>query len=200
MPNEEWRRIAAQQRRCFNELVEVFDAEQPGEVMVRLKRIITAASLSPGEKVLDVGSGVGVLIPLLASCEPSRILAADLAENMLRRLKKKYPAASAIQCDIVRAPVRSGSLDAIIMNAMFGNIADKAAACREAARMLRAGGRLVVSHPEGRDFVDELRRAVDYFIEPFPDRDGFAALLEPAGLEMIEYIDEPKLFVMAARK
>jgi hypothetical protein len=66
--------------------------------------------------------------------------------------------------------------------------------------MLRSGGRLVVSHPEGRAFVDQLRAASDLFIESLPTREEFEVLLEPLGFEVITYRDESKLYLMVARK
>jgi hypothetical protein len=86
------------------------------------------------------------------------------------------------------------------MNLMFGDIADKPQACSNVARALRRDGRLIVSHPEGRSFVDQLRAAGEIFIESFPTRDEFRALLDATGLEVIFYRDEPRLFVMVARK
>jgi hypothetical protein len=86
------------------------------------------------------------------------------------------------------------------MNAMYGNIADKARACRNAARMLRAGGRLVVSHPEGRAFVDHLRNASDLFLESLPKREEFETILGPLGLIVTAYRDEPRFYLMVAEK
>ena len=37
---------------------------------------------------------------------------------------------------------------------------DKPTACSNAAYALRPGGRLIVSHPEGRTFVDQLRPSI----------------------------------------
>jgi len=197
---EEAKRIANNQRRCFNELVDVFDRPQPLEVMARLREIVSSAGLRPGEIVLDVGTGVGVLIPLIQSYQPGVVLACDVAEKMLQRVQDKYPAVHTYHADIASLDVASTSLDAIFMNGMYGNIADKPAACRNAARMLRSGGRLVVSHPEGRAFIDQLRASSDLFIEPFPTREEFEVLLEPLGFEVITYRDEPKLYLMVARK
>jgi SAM-dependent methyltransferase len=193
-------RIADHQRRRFNELVDVFDRPQPLEVMARLREIVSSAGLSSGEVVLDVGTGVGVLIPLIQSYQPTAILACDVAERMLQRVQNKYPAVRTFHADIASLDLASTSLDAILMNGMYGNIADKPAACRNAARMLRSGGRLVVSHPEGRAFVDQLRTTSDLFLEPFPTREAFEALLEPLGFEVITYRDESKLYLMVARK
>jgi ubiquinone/menaquinone biosynthesis C-methylase UbiE len=197
---EEAKRIANNQRRCFNELVDVFDRPQPLEVMARLREIVSSAGLRPGEIVLDVGTGVGVLIPLIQSYQPGVVLACDVAEKMLQRVQDKYPAVHTYHADIASLDVASTSLDAIFMNGMYGNIADKPAACRNAARMLRSGGRLVVSHPEGRAFIDQLRASSDLFIEPFPTREEFETLLKPLAFEVITYRDEPKLYLMVARK
>jgi len=145
------------------------------------------------------GTGVGVLIPLIQSYQPAAVLACDVAEKMLQRVQNKYPVRT-FHADIASLDLAPCSLDAIFMNGMYGNIADKPAACRNAARMLRSGGRLVVSHPEGRAFVDQLRAASDLFIEPFPSREEFEALLEPVGFEVITYRDESKLYLMVARK
>jgi len=197
---EEAKRIANNQRRCFNELVDVFDRPQPLEVMARLREIVSSAGLRPGEIVLDVGTGVGVLIPLIQSYQPGVVLACDVAEKMLQRVQDKYPAVRTYHADIASLDLASASLGAIFMNGMYGNIADKPAACRNAARMLRSGGRLVVSHPEGRAFIDQLRASSDLFIEPFPTREEFETLLKPLVFEVITYRDEPKLYLMVARK
>ena len=197
---EEAKRIADHQRHRFNELVDVFDRSQPQEVMARLREIVSSAGLRPGEVVLDVGTGVGVLIPLIQSYQPAAVLACDVAEQMLQRVQDKYPAVRIYRADIALLDLASTGLDAIFMNGMYGNIADKPAACRNAARMLRSGGRLVVSHPEGRAFIDQLRASSDLFIEPFPTREEFETLLKPLVFEVITYRDEPKLYLMVARK
>jgi len=197
---EEAKKIADHQRRRFNELVDVFDRPQPLEVMAHLGEIVSSAGLRSGEVVLDVGTGVGVLIPLIQSYQPAAVLACDVAEKMLERVQNKYPAVRTFHADIASLDLASTSLDAIFMNGMYGNIADKPAACRNAARMLRSRGRLVVSHPEGRAFIDQLRATSDLFIEPFSTREEFEALLEPLGFEVITYRDESKLYLMVARK
>jgi ubiquinone/menaquinone biosynthesis C-methylase UbiE len=197
---QEAKAVAEHQRRRFNELVDVFDRPQPPEVMARLREIVASAELRPGAVVLDVGTGAGVLIPLIQSYRPSSVMACDVAEKMLQRVHDKYPGAGIYHTDIASLDLASTSVDAIFMNGMYGNIADKPAACRNAARMLRSGGRLVVSHPEGRAFVDQLRASSDLFIESLPTKEEFEALVEPLGLEVIAYRDEPKLYLMVARK
>ena len=197
---QRWLEIAADQRRYFNDLAAVFDAPQPQAVMDRLRQIVAAADLHSGDVVLDVGTGAGVLISLIEPHHPSLVIACDLTEQMLARVHQNYPSALAMQCDVVQLPLRAASIDVVFMNAMYGNIADKPAACANVSRVLRRGGRLVVSHPEGRGFVDELRAAGHLFIESFPTRNEFEMPLRTLGLAVDIYRDEPKLYLMRARK
>jgi ubiquinone/menaquinone biosynthesis C-methylase UbiE len=200
MSPEQALQIAEDQRRRFNELVNVFDTPQLPEVTSRLAEIVAAACLSPGEVVLDVGTGAGVLIPLIENYHPSTILACDLAEKMLERVTRKHPSVRTYRADIALLSLPADSVDVIFMNAVYGNIADKPRACRNAARMLRARGRLLVSHPEGRAFVDQLRDATDLFVESLPTREGFEMILAPLGLDVTAYRDEPKIYLMVAEK
>src|SRR5208283_4399270 len=97
---EEARAVAEHQRRRFNELVDIFDRPQPPEVMARLREIVASAELRPRAVVLDVGTGDGVLIPLIQSCQPSTALACDVAEKMLQRVQDKYPGVRTYHTDI----------------------------------------------------------------------------------------------------
>lgn len=200
MDPEEIRRINAHQREVFNRVVETFDAPQPPGVMGRLGEIVAAAAIAPGETVLDVGTGVGVLIPLIRAHRPGRIIACDLAERMLGRVQRKYPEVETHQADIATLSIPTASVDVGFLNAVYGNIADKAAAHQNLSRMLRPGGRLVVSHPEGRAFVDQLRAASDLFIESYPTREEFGDALAAVGLVVEQFRDEPQLYLMLARR
>jgi len=92
-------------RRCPGFLIDskeqhVFDRPQPPEVMARLREIVASAQLSPGAVVLDVGTGVGVLVPLIQSYQPAAVLACDVAEKMLQRVHDKYPAVRTFHTDV----------------------------------------------------------------------------------------------------
>lgn len=200
MDPEEVRRINAHQREVFNRVVEAFDTPQPPGVMVRLEEIVAAAAVAPGETVLDVGTGVGVLIPLIRAYQPGRIIVCDLAEKMLARVQRKYPEVETHLADIATLSIPAFSVDVVFMNAMYGNIADKPAAHRNLSRILRPGGRLVVSHPEGRTFVDQLRATSDLFIEAYPTREEFREALASVGLMLEQFRDEPHLYLMLARR
>ncbi len=198
--SEEVRRINAHQRGVFNRLVEVFDASQSPDVMARLERIVAAANITLGEVVLDVGTGVGVLIPFIQRYRPGRIIACDLAENMLERVRRKYPEVETYQGDVAVLSLPDASVDVAFFNAVYGNIADKPATHRNVSCFLRPGGRMVVSHPEGKRFVDQLVATTDLHIEPLQTEEEVRAALDPIGLRVETFVDKPKLYLMVARK
>ena len=192
--------MSLSQRQYFNNRVDEFDIPQAVPVLDRLRNIVGEAGLQAGEVVLDVGTGVGVLISLIQSFRPARIIACDLAEKMLERLKQKYPQVDIYHTDVSCLSLEDSSVDVILLNAMYGNIDDKPKACCNVARMLRPGGRMVVSHPEGREFVEKLRQISPLSIESLPSWEAFKSLLEPFNLNIIVYRDIPNLYLMVARK
>src|SRR5208282_6847464 len=117
---EEAKAIAEHQRHRFNELVDVFDRPQPPEVTARLREIVASAELRPSAVILDVGTGAGVLIPLIQSYQPSTVLACDVAEKMLQRVTDKYPGVRTYHTDIVSLDLASTRVEAIFMNGMYG--------------------------------------------------------------------------------
>ncbi len=186
------------QQRYFNENVDLFEPPLPKGVPERLEATIKASRLRRGEKVLDVGTGTGVLIPYILKYRPSEIHACDLAENMLRRVRRKFPQVIAHLCDVRDLPLPDDSLDAAFINACFSNIMDKSKSLNNLYRLLRRKGRLVISHPLGRDFIIELKKHAPFHLDLLPDEAGARALFERHGFEIISYRDEPLFYIFVA--
>ena len=68
---EEVDRINRLQRELFDELYHLFDPPLPEGVPGRLERIVESAEIVKGDNVLDVGSGTGILVPLIQKYGPS---------------------------------------------------------------------------------------------------------------------------------
>jgi tRNA A58 N-methylase Trm61 len=71
------------QRELFDRIVHVFEPPLPEGVPERLGKIVAAAGIGIGDFVLDVGTGTGILIPLIQLYEPGHIYACDLSRKML---------------------------------------------------------------------------------------------------------------------
>jgi ubiquinone/menaquinone biosynthesis C-methylase UbiE len=164
------------QKRYFNENVDLFEPPLPKGVAERLKATVKASRLRRGERVLDVGTGTGILIPYIMKCGPSEIHVCDLAENMLRRVKGKFPQVMAHLCDVGDLQLPDDSLDVAFINACFSNIMNKSKCLDNLYRLLRRKGRLVISHPLGRDFIVELKKHTPFHLDLLPDEAGAKGL------------------------
>jgi len=200
-PDEkEIQRINQIQRDFFHDLVHLFDPPLPEGVPERLDKIVATARITNGDVVLDLGSGTGILIPIIQAYEPGKILACDLSDAMLARLKQQYAYAETIQADARDLCLPDSSIDVIFMNACYPNIVDKKSTFANISRMMRCGGRMVISHPMGKSFIDLIRDKAPFPLDEFPSERRAQKLLMPFGFQVIDFVDEPKLYIMKAIK
>jgi ubiquinone/menaquinone biosynthesis C-methylase UbiE len=187
------------QKKYFDDTVDLFEAPLPKGVPERLRTTVKASGLRSGERVLDVGTGTGILISFILKYGPSEIHACDLSENMLERVKEKFPRVIVHLCDIRDLPLPDDSLDLVFINACFSNIMDKSKSLDNIYRLVRRQGRLVISHPLGRDFIVELKKHTPFYLDLLPDEEGARGLLERHGFEVIRFRDEPGFYLVVAK-
>lgn len=187
------------QRRYFNENVEIFEPPLPKGVPARLNATVKASGIQPGDKVLDVGTGTGILISFIMKHRPSEIHACDLAENMLDCVRHKFPRVVTHHGDISELPLPQDTVDIAFINGCFSNIIDKSRSLDNLYRILRPKGRLVISHPLGRGFIVELKKITPFPLDLLPDEGEARQLLEPHGFEITQFIDEAEFYLVVAR-
>jgi len=72
----------------------------PEGVPERLARIVASAAILEGDVVLDVGTGTGILVPLIRPYRPAQIYGCDLSSKMLAKLRKNYPGVKTLLSDV----------------------------------------------------------------------------------------------------
>lgn len=100
------------------------------------------------DALLDLGTGTGRILELFGA-EISRGVGIDLNPEMLQFARANLDKAGLKNCsvrqgDLYNLPFPRDSFDAIVMHQVLHYLEDGARALREAARVLRSGGRLVV--------------------------------------------------------
>jgi len=197
---EEIRRINELQRRYFDQVVDIFEQPLPEDVVERLEHIVAAGEIREGDTVLDVGAGTGALTPMILSYKPAKIIACDLSGKMLESLKHRYPSVETYVCDVRDLSLPHESVDVTFINALFGNIADKHSALANLRGIMKPSSRLIISHPQGRMFIEKLKGQVPFSLDSLPDFLEGDRLLSPYGFEVVKYIDEAKLYIILAKK
>ncbi|MGQ9488290.1 MAG: class I SAM-dependent methyltransferase [Armatimonadota bacterium] len=192
-------------REFFDNLAEKWDDEESPDISVRLERVVTLADLHAGQRVLDVGTGTGVLVPhiLQRVGQHGIVVALDISRGMLRQAKAKmFPSnVYLVLGDMHRAGLGSGAFDRVLCNAVFPHFEDRSIALQEVWRVLRPGGLMIISHPIGREAVNRLHSQYEAVAQDrVPTADGMQTLLIGMGWVQVEVIDEPDFYLAKAKK
>ena len=118
--------------------------------------VLDKAHLVPGETLLDVGCGDGLIsFGALDRLGPSgRVIFADISQDLLDHCREAASAEGFLdRCTFVRVPaddlsaVDDASVDVVTTRSVLIYVKDKAQAMREFYRVLRPGGRISLSEP-----------------------------------------------------
>jgi arsenite methyltransferase len=167
------------------------------------------ADLRPGEVVLDLGSGAGadVLISARRVGPGGRVYGLDMTSEMLELARRNATAAGVENVEFLQGyledvPLPDSSVDVVISNCVINLSADKTAVLREAARVLRPGGRFAVSDVIADPDMDSATRAdLEQWsgcVAGALTRAEFERALDAAGLTDVEIIETHRVHEHAA--
>jgi SAM-dependent methyltransferase len=111
------------------------------------RRAFLLAHVRGGERVLDLGAGDGTFAAELraAGCD---VVAADVAEEALRRARARVPGLDARRLEEgAPLPLDEDAFDAVWAGEVLEHVADVVGLLAEVRRVLRWGGRLLVTTP-----------------------------------------------------
>ncbi|MBI4870652.1 MAG: arsenite methyltransferase, partial [Candidatus Riflebacteria bacterium] len=113
---------------------------------------VAFSEIQPGQTVLDLGSGAGIDLFLAADkVGPSgRVIGVDMTDAMIERARANAAAGGYLNVEVRKGvieelPVEDGSVDWIISNCVINLSPDKPRVFAEIARVLKPGGRMLVS-------------------------------------------------------
>ena len=105
-------------------------------------------ALKPGERVMDIGAGPGLLALEMATevGADGEVIALDPSESMRAIAEhrcRNCPWVSVVDGDATALPAKDASLDALVATQVYEYVPDMALALQEAFRVLKPGGRLL---------------------------------------------------------
>jgi SAM-dependent methyltransferase len=194
--------ITDDQRELFGS--ELYDADErdalPGAAVLAslgCGNPTAVADLNEGETVLDLGSGGGIDVLLSARRvgPTGKAYGLDMTDEMLDLARRNQAEAGVenvewLKGDIENIPLPENSVDVIISNCVINLSGDKPQVLREAARVLKPGGRFAVSDVLADPDMDDATRgdmaAYTGCIAGALTPDEFSSALQAAGLTDIQ--------------
>ena len=163
--------------------------ERRASELRRLETLVRLLHLQSQERLLDLGCGSGWLAGVCGA-EGARVWAMDIALAGVAKARARFPSAGYFQVgDIYHLPFVDGAFDALVLSEVIEHLEDLQAALQESTRVLRAGGRLLVSVPYREIIIQHLcihcnrLTPANAHLHSF-DEENLGQLLEGQGLQV----------------
>ncbi|MFW9906650.1 MAG: arsenite methyltransferase [Candidatus Thorarchaeota archaeon] len=161
---------------------------------------VKLANIQPGETVVDLGSGAGVDC-FLASRKvgkTGKVIGVDMTPPMIDKARANarkggYSNVEFRLGEIEHMPVADNTVDLIVSNCVINLSVDKAQVFKDAYRVLKPGGRLVVSdiilNQEFPDVVKEALTDVPGCVSRAWVKNEYLGVIQDAGFERVELLE-----------
>lgn len=193
-------------RSFFDNLAPTWDDNEILSTPSKVRAILDYFDLHDGQKILDLGTGTGVLLPYIAERigEKGEITAVDYSAGMLQRAKEKYfrlvPTPEFVNLDFEKENL-SGSFDRIILYCVYPHLHEPV----ETLKWLRAvnlnpGGKIYISFPCGPDFINNIHKEKHSESDLLPSPAALAEHLCSSGLPTEVLADTEEAYVVMISK
>ena len=152
----------------------------PGGIELTLK-LAEKAELKTGEKLLDIGCGTGCSLASLAENFGIVPFGTDISEKTVAVAGALHPGISFTCANACSLPFEDASFDAVLMECVITLLDDPAAALSEAVRILKPGGRLILSALVNTGQTDAKELVSDGLLQP----ESFRSFAKDLGLETV---------------
>ena len=192
----------------FNDLAETWESRfHTQELMTFLEKLVPMFGLRSGQKILDVGTGTGILIPfLLQEVGPSgHIVAIDYAAKMVKVCRSKYGDFSNVSFvvqKIEQIDYPSESFDAVICFGLFPHLENRAEALCQMYRVLKPEGRLIIAHALSSHEIKVYHRSSSLIVahDTLPKSSEMRQILKQIGFFRISITDKPGCYLCLSCK
>jgi arsenite methyltransferase len=162
---------------------------------------VAIASLKPGETVLDLGSGAGFDCFLAANQvgKNGKVIGVDMTPAMISKARKNALADAYLNVEfrlgeIENLPAADNSVDVIISNCVINLAPDKAKVFAESYRVLKPGGRFMISDlvllKELPEFIRESVQAYVGCVAGALPKEEYLKIVKQAGFDNVKVISE----------
>jgi SAM-dependent methyltransferase len=204
--------FSAFERAAHDRLAETYAALFTPITGLALGRLLDAAGVGPGARVLNVATGPGLAAAAARDRGAAAVVGVDLSPRMLEVARAAHSGIEFREADVVALPFPDSTFDAVISNFGLGHFPRPEAAVAECVRVLAPGGSLALSwwdDPERQRVQGLFREAIaevgalpppelpqGHPVFRFSDTGEFLALLRGAGLDDVSVAEHRTAYTL----
>jgi demethylmenaquinone methyltransferase/2-methoxy-6-polyprenyl-1,4-benzoquinol methylase len=188
----------------FNERAENWDQISKNDA-AKVDMLTRLLLIQEHDTVLDVGTGTGVLLPVLSNYTSGKnITAIDSAREMIAVAMRKFEelGCSFIHGDVVSHLFAPDSYDVIVCYSVFPHIDDKPRMIKNLLGALKRGGLLAILHSCSKERINgvHVHAHRDVSMDGLPPADVVADFMRKQGLRLEVVIDNSEMYAVYARR
>jgi demethylmenaquinone methyltransferase/2-methoxy-6-polyprenyl-1,4-benzoquinol methylase len=193
-------------REFFDERAEVWD-----EISVhnpeKVQYITDLLRIQSNDRILDVGTGTGIMIPFYEKClVAGSVVAVDYSEKMIEVARLKYPEKEhpkiLFQVADVYELKYDAEFDLVVCYSCFPHFPDQPLALKILSKALKKGGRLAVAHSDSAKKINgvHVSGGVEIGNDFLPRMERLKQMMQENGLTVTFERDDENYFICIATK
>ena len=127
----------------------------------KIRKLLDLAEIKDNSKILDIGTGTGILISYLLEKSPSKLVGVDISENMIEVAMKKYKDKNVkfIVSDIM--DFNEDKYDYIFIYSAYPHFKEKEKLFEHLLKLLNNNGKVIIAHSQSRDEINHVHSKSD---------------------------------------
>ncbi len=172
----------------------------------KIQSLLEKVAVKPGQHILDVGSGTGVLVPFLLNLVGSEgtVVAVDISEKMVETARRKIadPRLSFLVLDIEQSGLSGRLFDVIICYSVFPHFEKPEKALSNMYNLLIAGGILVIMHSDSRETINNRHRRIGGPVggHELPAVEKLQELAQSVGFKKVKAEENESYYFLSLKK
>ncbi len=191
-----------QKREFFDSAADGWPRQLPAEEETHLRRFLALirTHLQPGDRILDIGCGIGLLAGYLSEFTVTGI---DLSFKMLSTAQQHNHSdgVSYAQADAHELPFGDQQFAAALLLSVLPHIDQPERALKEIHRVLQSGGLLAIIHLEDRETINQIHTSIGGAIgnDLLPEPNDLLQMIEECGFQNLRVEMNAGFFMMAKK-
>lgn len=129
--------------------------DDASEASIKAAYCLESLPIKEGDRVIDVGCGTGVAVPVLYGLCKRTVLGLDISGRMAAIARSKFPPEMATFKGQNLYSYRDSGFDALVCYNSYPHFLDKEGFAKKASELLKPGGLLAICHSCGREELDK---------------------------------------------